>query len=214
MPRCLLLLAFLIGAAPAFAQLKWEKPWQEFHRTPDDDHVETKFSFRNVGSAPVTIRNVKTSCGCTTARLDKKIYAPGENGEVVARFSFGERKGAHRKMVTVTSDDGTRQELNLVVIIHPVLEITPALVFWRVGQPAEPKLVQLTAEAGTNARVKSVTSSNPRVQATLQPTKPGEPYSLSIRPVDTAQRETAELLVQTDYPPEAPRAFTIHARVK
>ena len=210
----LLVLALLACATPAFAELLWEKPWREFHRTPDDDHVETNFTFRNAGAVPITIKSVKTSCGCTTARLDKNTYAPGEKGEVVARFAFGERKGSHRKMITVIADDGSKQELNLVVFIHPVLTISPALVYWKVGQPAEAQTVQLTAEPGTNARVKSVTSSNPRVRATLETTKPGEAYAVSVKPADTTQREIAELTVQTDYPPDAPRAFTIHARIK
>jgi Protein of unknown function (DUF1573) len=210
----LLLFALLGCASTAFAQLKWDKPWQEFHRPPEDDHLETTFSFRNSGSTPVTIKSVKTSCGCTTAKLDKNTYAPGEKGEVVARFSFGQRKGAHRKLITITTDDDARQELNLVVFIHPALAVSPALVFWKVGQPAVAQTVQLTAEPGTTVRVKSVTSSNPRLSATLKTNKPGEEYALSVRPADTAQRETAELIVQTDYPPDAPRAFTIHARIK
>jgi hypothetical protein len=162
----------------------------------------------------VTIKSVKTSCGCTAARLEKKTYGPGEQGEVTARFSFGGRKGAQRKLITVRSDDGTQQELNLVVVINPGLTISPALVFWRIGQPAEERLVQLTAEPGMPVRVKSVSSSNPRLRATLQTTKPGEQYAVSVKPADTTQRETAELTVQTDYPPDAPRAFTIYARIK
>ncbi len=181
---------------------------------PDDDFVETKFTFQNTGAEPMTIKSVKTSCGCTTAKLEKKVYAPGERGEVVARFSFGDRKGAHRKLITVTTADGVAQELNLVVYIHPALTIAPALVFWRIGQPAEVKTVQLTAEPGIVVRVKSVASSNPRLTAELVTTKPGEIYALNVKPADTSQRETAELTVQTDYPPDSPRSFIIHARIK
>jgi hypothetical protein len=213
MPRTFLIIFFSL-AASAFAQLKWERPWQQFHRSPEDGHLDTKFAFRNGGTTPITIKSIKTSCGCTTAKLEKRTYAPGETGEVLAHYQFGDRKGAHRKSVTVTTDDGSSQELNLVVFIHPGLEITPALVFWRVGQPGEPQTVQLTAEPGTPVRVKSVASSNPRVTATLQTLKPGEQYAVQIKPADTTQRETAELSVQTDFPPDAPRAFTIHARIK
>lgn len=210
----LLALALLGCVTPAFAQLQWEKPGQEFHRAPEDKQLEATFAFRNSGTAPVTIKSVKSSCGCTTTKLAKTTYAPGEKGELTARFTFGQRKGGQRKMITVTTADGARQELNLVVYIEPTLTVSPALVFWRVGQPAEPKTVQLTAAPGTSVRVKSVTSSNPRVLATLATTKPGEAYALSVKPTDTTQRETAELTVQTDFPPDAPRAFTIHARIK
>lgn len=210
----LLFLALLGCTATAFAQIQWEKTGQEFHRAPEDKQLEATFAFRNSGTTPVTIKSVKSSCGCTTTKLAKTTYAPGEKGELTARFTFGQRKGGQRKLITVTTADGTRQELNLVVYIEPTLTVSPALVLWRVGQPADAQMVQLTAPPGTNVRVKSVTSSNPRVVATLATTKPGEAYALSVKPADTAQRETAELTVQTDYPPDAPRAFTIHARIK
>ncbi len=210
----LVFLALLGCATTTFAQLQWDKPWQEFHRPPEDKQLDTTFAFRNSGTTPVTIKSVKTSCGCTTTKLDKTTYAPGEKGALTARFIFGQRKGSHRKLITVITADDTRQELNLVVSIHPGLTVTPALVFWKIGQPAEPQTVQLTAEPGTNVRVKRVTSSNPRVVATLKTSKPGEAYALNVKPSDTAQRETAELTVETDYPPDAPRSFTIYARVK
>lgn len=212
MPRAILLLFAL--AVPAYAELKWEKPWQQFQRSPSDEHVATTFAFQNTGPNVVTIKSIRTSCGCTTARLEKKTYAPGERGEVTAKFNFGDRKGAHRKMITVKTDDGQAQELNFVVDIREVLTIAPALVFWKVGQPAEARTVQLEVAPGTAVRVKSVTSSNPRVAATLQTVKAGERYIVSVQPADTAQKEAAQLTVQTDYPPDAPRAYTIHARIK
>lgn len=207
----LLVLAF---AAPAFAQLKWEKPWQQFQRSPADGHLETSFAFKNSGAGVITIKSIRSSCGCTTARLDKKVFGPGERGELTAKFNFGDRRGPHRKMITVKTDDGQQQELNFVVDIREALTVTPALVFWKVGGPAEARTVQLSAEAGAAVRVRSVTSSNPRLTAKLETIKPGEQYVISVKPTDTLQKEAAQLTVQTDFPPDAPRAYTIHARIK
>lgn len=212
MLRAFLLLFSLV--APAVAQLKWEKPWQNFQRSPADGHHETTFAFQNTGTATVTVKSIRSSCGCTTARLEKKTFAPGERGELTAKFTFGDRRGVHRKMITVKTDDGQQQELNFVVNIYEPLTITPALVFWKVGQPAEPRAIQLTTEPGTAVRVKSVTSSNPRLSAKLQTVKAGEQYVVSVTPADTAQKEAAQLTVETDYPPDAPRAYTIYARIK
>ncbi|HEX8296675.1 MAG TPA: DUF1573 domain-containing protein [Chthoniobacteraceae bacterium] len=209
------LLFFLVClTSSAFAQLKWEKPWQEFDRTPEDGHLATKFSFKNTGPNIVKIKGVKSSCGCTSAALEKKVYAPGESGEILAKFTFGSRRGTHRKQIVVTTDQGERQELDFVVSIEQALTVTPALVFWKVGQPADAKLVQLTVTPGKTVRIKAVTSSNPRVIPTLQTLKAGEQYQIAVRPGDTMQKETAELTVQTDYPLDAPRSYTIHARVK
>src|SRR5437016_4042843 len=118
--RSLFVLSLLFFAAPAFAELKWDKVVQRFERTPDDKEVEAHYTFRNTGTTPVTIKSLRPSCGCTTARLEKKTYAPGEQGEVVARFAFGGRKDLHHLSIIVATDDKTAEpdQLHLLVNIH------------------------------------------------------------------------------------------------
>jgi hypothetical protein len=208
-------LLLLIGV-PANAQLKWDHPVQEFRRVPEDKEINARYTFTNMSAAPVTIKSLRSSCGCTTAHLEKKTYAPNEKGEVVIRFVFGDRKGPYRKTVTVTTDDKNAEPtvLNLIIHIHDPVTLAPALVFWKRGEPAAPKSVQFTAEPGQHVQIKSVTSSNPRLAAKLETTKAGEQYAISVLPADTAQKESAEISVQTDFPADAPRAYTIHARIK
>jgi len=207
-----LLLAF---ASAGFADLHWDKPIQEFKCTPDDKHAEAHYTFKNTGTTAVTIKSVKTSCGCTTAHLDKKVYQPGETGEVVATYSFHGATGSLRKLVTVESDDHPSEPtiLDLRVFVHEPFELKPALVYWRTGDAAEAKSVQLLAN-GYAVKIKNVSSSNPRISATLQTLKPGEEYLVSVKPTDTTQKEAAEISVLTDFPPESPRVYTIHARIK
>ncbi len=209
-PICLLLLT-----ASLHAELIWEKPFQSFHRLPSDGHLDAKFAFRNAGKTPVRVRKVQTSCGCTTASLVKDTYAPGESGEIAVKFTFGDRKGAHRKVITVTTDDKPEAtELNLQVVIDEPLTVTPALVFWKTGDAVAAKSVQITAQPGQPVRVKSVTSSNPRIAAKLDTIKAGEQYAVAIVPVDTSKKEAAEITIETDFPADQPRSYTIHARIK
>jgi hypothetical protein len=209
------LFLFLLGVR-ADAQIKWDHPVQEFHRVPEDKEIYAHYTFQNTGTAPVTIKSLRSSCGCTTARLDKKTYAPGETGEVVVHFTFGDRKGLLRKTVTATTDDKTAEPvvLNLLLNIHDPVTIAPALVYWKTGEPPAAKTVQFTVEPSQHVHIKSVTSSNPRLPAKLETTKAGEQYAISVLPADTAQKESAEINVQTDFPADAPRAYTIHARIK
>jgi len=100
------------------------------------------------------------------------------------------------------------------VNIADPLKVEPALVWWRVGAAAEPKVVQLTADAARPVRVKAVTSTNPRISAKLNTTATGQRYSLTVQPQDTTSKEVAEIRVQTDFPPDAPRSYLIYARVK
>ena len=212
----LLSLLLLFTGPQAHAQLKWDQPTQEFERVPEDKEVWVHYPFHNVGTTPVTIRTLRPSCGCTTARLEKKTYAPGESGDVLLHFGFGDRKGFQRKTVTVTTDDQAAEPtvLGLTVTIHSPVTINPALVYWKTGTPATAQFIQVAFEPGEDAHIKSVTSSNPRLIAKLDPSQPGQPIFVSVKPVDTTQKESAEISVQTDFPPDAPRTYIIHARIK
>jgi hypothetical protein len=214
--RLLLLIPFLFLAPLAHADLKWDKLVQEFKRVPDDKEIEAHYVFHNTGTTPVTIKSMHSSCGCTTAKLEKKTYAPGEQGDVVLHFSFGDRKGNYLKAVTVTTDDKNMEPviLKLYVEIHDPLTVAPALVFWRTGEAPAAKTVQLTAEAAQHVKIKSVTSSNPNFTATLQTGQAGLNYTIAITPSSTAQKESADITVQTDFPADAPHTYTIFARVK
>ena len=214
--RCVVLIAsILLLAGPLRAELVWEKPVQNFHRLPSDGHLETKFAFHNDGTTPVTVRKVRTSCGCTSVKLAKNTFAPGEQGDISVRFTFGDRRGPHRKIITVITDDKPAPiELSLQVWIHEPLTVAPALVFWKTGEAGTAKAVQLTSEPGTPVRVKSVASSNPRLTAKLETIKPGEQYAISVTPADTSKKESAEITVETDFPADQPRSYTIHARIK
>ena len=89
----------LAATFAARGELLWESPVQEFERLPDDGAVEAHYGFKNIGSTPVTILRISSSCGCTVAQTDKKTYLPGESGQISARFSFGNRKGLQRKVI-------------------------------------------------------------------------------------------------------------------
>ncbi|MEQ1858358.1 MAG: DUF1573 domain-containing protein [Chthoniobacteraceae bacterium] len=209
------LLAFLAAATCARADLVWEKPVQEFHRVPDDGHLATKFAFKNTGPGTIKIKRVTSSCGCTSAKLAKNSFAPGESGEIEVKFTFGFRRGPQRKGISVTSDDKREWVLDLRVFIHEPLTLAPALVYWRVGDAADAKMVKLTTPAdGTKVGVKSVTSSDPRVTATVQTVKAGGEYLVQIKPASTSAKLAAELTVTTDFPADAPRSYRIFARIK
>ena len=94
----------LVLATPVFGQLKWENPEQTVIAKPQDKVLVTKFRFTNVGTSPVKITDLRPSCGCTTAVLEKKEYAPGESGEIEAKFKFNGRVGHQEKWIVVTTD--------------------------------------------------------------------------------------------------------------
>jgi hypothetical protein len=214
-PLAFLACLLLIPAAVS-ADLKWDKTTQEVLRTRDEGAFETRFTFRNTGESPVTIRLLRASCGCTTARLEKKTYAPGEQGEIPVRFVFGDRKGLHHVSVNVFTAEHPDQPtlLNLFIDIRDPVAIEPAFVYWRTGEAAAAKTVQVSATPGQPVHVTGVSSSNPRVTAALETVKPGAKYIVSATPADTSKKEAAEITIQTDFPPDSPKAYKFRAMVK
>ena len=181
---------------------------------PVDKAVTVHFTFKHTGNGPVTIKKVTTSCGCTSAKLTKATYAPGETGEIEVKFTFGFRKGAQRKIISVLSADKQEWRLDLRCWIHEPLTVSPALVYWKSGGETESKTVKLTAARGQPINVKSVKSTNPKFRTSLAEVKAGQEYALTVTPADTAEAASAELVIETDTPETTPRSYKVFARIK
>ncbi len=212
----LLLFSLLLFAGSAFAQLTWEATEQTFNSKPQDKEVVAKYKFTNAGPIPVKIQNVRTSCGCTTAALSKTDYAPGESGEIEAKFTFSGRTGRQEKAIMVDTT-ATPQEptiLKLHVYIEEIVKIEPEFVHWRVGELPDPKSIHIAIADDASAKIVSVTSDNPALKVKLTEVKPGKEYDAQITPDSMAQPAAATLVILTDYPPDNPETKYAYARIK
>lgn len=61
------------------------------------------FEFKNTGNVPVTISNVQTSCGCTTASKPEQPVAPGKSSVISVKYDT-KRVGEFTKTITVTTN--------------------------------------------------------------------------------------------------------------
>jgi hypothetical protein len=110
-----------------------------------DEKVAAVFPFRNEGTQPVRIERTRSSCGCTVPMLAKKVYQPGESGEIRAEFTFGSRVGEQEKHIYVSTDESVQKptRLTLRTDIPRWAEREPALLLWRTGEAREPKEVRV-----------------------------------------------------------------------
>jgi hypothetical protein len=203
-------------ARSAFAQLTWETTEQTFNSKQQDKEVVAKYKFTNTGPKPIKIQNVRTSCGCTTAALSKTEYAPGESGQIEAKFTFSGRTGKQEKAISVdtSANPGQPTILKLHVYIQETVKIEPDVVFWRVGDQPDPKAIHITIAEDTTANIVSITSENPALKVKLTELKPGKEYEAQIIPDSVAQPIAATLMIRTDYPPDNPETKYAYARVK
>src|SRR5882724_2479400 len=137
----LFLLVGLLIAPPLFGQLRWDTVEQIQNAKPEDKKAVAKFHFVNAGQSTIKIASVRTSCGCTTAALEKDQFAPGEAGDIEARFEFGSRSGHQEKTIAVTTSDQPNRPtyLRLVVDIPEPVVLQPEFVLWKIGEPVDAK---------------------------------------------------------------------------
>ncbi|MDY6801045.1 MAG: DUF1573 domain-containing protein [Bacteroidota bacterium] len=81
----------------------------------EQKNIKTEFHFKNTGKRDLIIRKIRTTCGCTTANLEKKVLKPGESSSFTAIFTPGSRIGMQRKSIYVISNDPTNPEVRLMI---------------------------------------------------------------------------------------------------
>ena len=87
----------------AFAVIDWDKKTLDAGQVNKGKPVELVFKFSNSGDVPLTIFNVKPSCGCTVASFPKEPILPGETAEIKTTYNAAS-VGKFRKSIVVTSN--------------------------------------------------------------------------------------------------------------
>lgn len=122
-----------LAAATAPPPLQFDSMTHDWGRQTDVAPLKHTFKFTNISDQTVTIRSVTATCGCTVPQLTKKIYAPGETGEIEVSFNPKNRRGPQSKQVTITFDGDTYAPMRLDLSSHilPMLWVEPNRVLFQ-----------------------------------------------------------------------------------
>jgi hypothetical protein len=95
----------------------------EFHggNVIQGEALNYRFEFRNTGTQPLRIQNVRASCGCTASAPEDSVVAPGASSTITARFDSRGKMGEQHKTVTVVSNDPTQPN----VVLHLKCNVIP-----------------------------------------------------------------------------------------
>ena len=67
-------------------QLVFEETTADFGRLTENEERTRRLSFRNAGGTTLRIVDLKGTCGCTIPQMPKRVWAPGEEGELTVTF--------------------------------------------------------------------------------------------------------------------------------
>jgi hypothetical protein len=161
--------------------------------------VKAAFPFKNTGDHSVTITGAQSSCGCTTAALDKKTYAPGESGQIAVVFHPADRTGMQEKYITVTTDEPNQPPVKLLfeINIKQFLTVEPRLLAWKVGdKPSEQMVVLSGLPAYPIAEISAQDQPVGTCVTRIEVVEKGQKYNVYMKPTSTAGRQNSVVIIK------------------
>lgn len=104
-----ILFALVLSTGLIMAQDAKKAPKVEFKKNTHDfgkvaesaKSISFNFTFKNIGSAPLLIQRVQTTCGCTSPEYTSEPVLPGKEGKIKITYSTVDRVGTFNKDITI-----------------------------------------------------------------------------------------------------------------
>lgn len=198
--------SFVIAQSAQAPKIVCEQPSHNFGETNNETTVSNVFVIQNQGDAPLNIRRVRSSCGCTMAQISTNILAPGLSAELSVAFNLRGRNGRQRKWVTIESDDPKTPFFNVEMAgaaTTPIM-IEPRAIHF--GQRSEEektseRWITLCASSGVYFNITSWSLDSKEYAARIETNRPGIEYRLFVRPMATKMGRHATIAqIRTDHP--------------
>jgi hypothetical protein len=84
-------------------ELTFEKSKQRFGFVHEGDTVKLIYPFQNTGKGPLTISEIKVTCGCTVVDFPTTPILPGQKGEIHVSFDTHDKYDRQDRTIEVIS---------------------------------------------------------------------------------------------------------------
>jgi len=152
------LLTLLLPAIADATRLEWNQTEARIELKPDQEEAQVEFVVTNKGDQTVRIARVKTSCGCTSSILDKKIINPGESTTITAIFNKGKRQGLNHNKLEVFLDDQADPVamLHMIVQVPKLVDAQPQIVYWNPSTSSTARHIRITLDKRYVSEITSI----------------------------------------------------------
>ncbi len=100
------------SASPKNPELRFlDKRIINYGHIKSKDVINIGIQFENVGLAPLCILNVTTTCNCTKAKTDKRIYEHNDKGKVIVQIDAEGKYGPQTAVIRITTNADRQQSI-------------------------------------------------------------------------------------------------------
>lgn len=148
---------------------------------PAMDH---KFEIKNTGDAPLEIKKVKPSCGCTVAGQYPPSIEPGGKGLFPFSISSAKLRGRFEKSITISSNDPVTPDLQLKIRgeVKAYVDVVPDNAnFGRVlGQEKQERILNITNNTESPLTLTLDTPADSKFKWELTEKEQGKKFELRV----------------------------------
>jgi len=201
------------GAAP---RLTCAEPVHDFGvRADERELVRHAFVLRNEGTETLQIGEVKTTCGCTVARLASSALPPGGTTELAVTLNLTGRRGAQRKDIRVASNDPRQPELILTLqgAVEPDQQFVPATALFDHAPDAESPARTILLKTRRPARLVAARAGAEWVEVRAPTNATGTEFALEVAARAAAAEaggRNSQVWVELDPAPAQPLALPVY----
>lgn len=140
--------------------------------TSEVPSVKATIPLTNTGTSMLKVKEVRTSCGCTSAPLDKDSLAPGETTNLNVSLNLPNSNGPIEKFITIftNASEKTPHILTIKANVQRALELSSSYIPFNMGVVNTPHLGTITVTSNNDAPV-TITPSTEMVTMTIDPAK-------------------------------------------
>lgn len=112
--------------------IEFNETEHDFGTIPNGIPVQTVFEYKNTGSSPLVVSDIKSTCGCTVPSDWTKEVMPGETGKFTVEFNGKGNGNQVTKTITLTTNTEKGSE---AVSIKAFVEADPNAPQKQAGAP-------------------------------------------------------------------------------
>ncbi len=179
----------LLFGCTVFAGLSFDAQKIKETVSPLTVFYDFKFCFTNTGTGPVRIIELKKSCTCIAAPLEKSHYMQNEDGVICGQLLIAGKSGRVVQRLEIVTDETENPSyfLEIELDIPQFASMLPKLLVWRKLEEPESKKLAVSLNKDYAAKLVSVKSDSDNIAARVLPESDGDggSYVVEVAPLST-----------------------------
>jgi len=174
----------------------------------EGDNAEGEIKFVNIGAEQLKINNIRTSCGCTAAKPDKKVYLPGDTVAIHYTLKTRGFKGIVKKSIRIDLEGSEAKNISFTIQANVITKMKLIPDYLNLGQlPINPDTTitvyfEIQNDSDEPIKITKITQNREILKITplnaeIPPHK-SQLFRIEYQP-DQAGRQDTRITIDTNY---------------